>query len=330
MVREMLQKLKHKKERLDLFRPFPSEIIKNLKEWFTVELTYTSNAIEGNTLTRAETAMVIERGLTVGGKPLKDHIEASNHKQALDYIYNLVDKKIITLDDIFSLHGLILKRIDDVSAGCLRSVSVRISGSTVIFPNPAKLPKLMDDFEGWLQNTPLEVVDKAIQAHYQLVTIHPFTDGNGRTARLLMNFLLMQQGYPPIIVAPKNRLNYINSLEKAQLSGNMTDYITLMYKLLDQSLNIYLEALENKLPEPRQIDEDNLLKIGELSKQTGLAVSTLRHWIKLGLIEVVRTTPSNYQLFSREMIERVQEILKLKEQRFSLEEIFQKIHSSKK
>jgi Fic family protein len=324
----MLHHIIQKKAQLDLYRPFPQSVIQNLNEWFTVELTYTSNAIEGNTLTRAETAMLIEKGLTVGGKPLKDHIEATNHKQALDYICSLIDQNTLRLDDILSIHRLILKGIDDAEAGCLRSVSVRISGSTVIFPNSAKLPKLMETLEAWLRDNDLHPVDKAIQAHYQLVTIHPFVDGNGRTARLLMNLLLMQQGYPPIIVAPKHRLKYINSLEKAQLTGNMDDYVGLMYRLLDTSLNIYLKALDHQRPEQVNVPEDELLKIGELSKATGIVISTLRHWTKIGLLEVERTTPSHYQLFSKEMIPRIQHIVTLKEQRFSLEEILEKLHQS--
>jgi Fic family protein len=324
----MLHHLIQTKAQLDAYRPFPQAVIQNLNEWFTVELTYTSNAIEGNTLTRAETALLIEKGLTVGGKPLKDHIEATNHKQALDYIYQLIDKNTLKRDDILSIHRLILKGIDDVDAGCLRSVAVRISGSTVIFPNFAKLPKLMDDLESWLGDSDLHPVDKAIQAHYQLVTIHPFVDGNGRTARLLMNLLLMQQGYPPIIVAPKHRLKYINSLEKAQLTGNLDDYVGLMYRLLDVSLNIYLKALDYQRPEQGDVSEDELLKIGELSKATGILISTLRYWIKLGLLDVERTTPSHYQLFSKEMLPRIQYIVTLKEQRFSLEEILDKLQCS--
>lgn len=173
----MLSSLQQKKERLDSYRPFPDRIIENLNAWFDIELTYTSNAIEGNTLTRAETSLVIEKGLTVGGNPLKDHLEATNHQQALTFIKALLKNDAISTQDILAIHHLILKGIDDTSSGVLRDVPVRIAGSTVIFPNPQKLSHLMQELEDWLKHSQVHPIDKAIQAHYQLVTIHPFVDG---------------------------------------------------------------------------------------------------------------------------------------------------------
>jgi len=203
--------LSQKKLSLDQLRPLPNELVQNLDNWFRVELTYSSNAIEGNTLTRRETAVVIEKGLTVGGKSLKEHLEATNHSQALDFIHSLAYKtpSDLTAHDILSIHAMILKTIDDANAGHYRSIPVRISGSAVIMPNARKVPDLMDEFQLWLtSNTDLHPVAFASEAHYRLVTIHPFVDGNGRTARLLMNLLLIMQGYPPAIIRKRDRLSY--------------------------------------------------------------------------------------------------------------------------
>ena len=310
--------LEQKKAIIDSHRPFPKEVIHNLDQWFEVELTYSSNALEGNTRTRVETALVLEKGLTVGGKPMKDHIEAINHKKAIEVLKNLLDKKKIDLEDILYLHKIILSSIDDDNAGTLRTVPVRISGSNVILPNHAKVPRLMESFIQMLNAVEIPVLEKAIQAHYEFVTIHPFTDGNGRTGRLLMNLILMKGGYPPAIILPKDRLSYIKSLEKAQLGGPINDYEKVMEKAIDRSLDIYLKALGES---PQKSEKTDLLKIGQLSKATLEAPSTLRYWTKMGLLSVETTTDSGYQLYSQEMIQQAKQIRTLQNQRYSLEEI---------
>ncbi len=203
-LEKLLQQATQKKNELDSYRPLPKELIKNLDQWFKVETTYTSNAIEGNTLTAIETAIVIEKGLTIAGKTVKEHLEAINHGFAFDYILSLAkqSKDEIKLDTIFDLHSLVLKGIDNENAGCLRRIQVKISGSKVLLPQPIKLPDLMNDFIAWLHTTREHPIIIAAEAHLELVTIHPFVDGNGRTARLLMNLLLIQEGYPPTIIRP--------------------------------------------------------------------------------------------------------------------------------
>ena len=244
----LLKTLTDKKNRLDSFRPLPPELVKNLKDWFRVELTYTSNAIEGNTLTRQETALVIEKGLTVEGKPLKDHLEATNHAEALDYLKNLVNKKHteISENDILDIHKLVLQKIDQDNAGRYRTVPVRIAGSEVIMPNPLKVPDLMHELISWLKSAVGHPATLAADIHFKLVSIHPFVDGNGRTARLLMNLVLLQTGYTPAIVSNQIRSRYINAIEQAQLGGSLDDYYQIIYQAIDKSLNIYLEAVDTK------------------------------------------------------------------------------------
>lgn len=243
--------LDKKKSQLDALRPLSPELTKNLDEWFKVELTYTSNAIEGNTLSRKETAIIIEKGLTIGGKTLVEHLEATNHAKALDIIHKLRLKKPyqITESDILAIHNIILHGIDDYNAGHYRNIPVRISGSTVVMPNHMKVPNLMTDFIAWLKSAAdIHPVELAGEAHYRLVTIHPFSDGNGRTARLLMNLILIMEDYPPAIIRPQDRLSYITSLETAQLSGSKNLYQKIIINAVNRSLDIYLRAVAGKEP----------------------------------------------------------------------------------
>ncbi|TSC93887.1 MAG: Uncharacterized protein CEN87_716 [Parcubacteria group bacterium Licking1014_1] len=247
-----LQKLAEKKTRLDKYRPFPPELLKNLDEWFKVELTYTSNAIEGNTLSRQETALVVEKGITIDGKSITEHLEAINHALAIDFIKNLATSKRTDFkeQDLLNLHQIILQKIDDTNAGKYRSVSVRIAGSNVVLPNALKVPELMAEFIDWLRRSSSNeyFVKIAADAHFKLVSIHPFIDGNGRAARLLMNLLLIQEGYPPALIRKEDRRIYINSVEKGQLQNELDDFYDIIYEAVDRSLDIYLDAAEGKNP----------------------------------------------------------------------------------
>ncbi len=223
--------------------------------------------------------------------------------------------------DILRIQEIILKGIDSENAGCYRTISVRIAGSTVVMPNPRKVPALMEAFQGWL-NSKQEIhpVAFAGEAHYRLLSIHPFVDGNGRSARLLMNLLLMSEGYPPAIIRKRDRLAYISAFEKAQLGGPQEDYLQLMAKAVDRSLDIYLNAARGDSPQD-DLDEDAFLKIGELAKAVGRSVSTIRYWTHEGLLTVAQNTPSGYQLYTYDMVQRCDQIKALQEQRFTLEEI---------
>ena len=315
-------KITQKKKLLDGYHPLAEALVRNLEDWFRVELTYTSNAIEGNTLTRQETALVVEKGITVGGKSLVEHLEAANHAQALDWVKEQLKRtpQCLKENDVLKIHSIILKGIDDYNCGHYRSVPVRISGSRVVLPNPRKVPELMNLFMDWLQDSKkLHPVELAAQAHYRLVTIHPFVDGNGRTARLLMNMILLMSGYPAAIIRKRDRLNYLKSLEKAQLGGSEDDYLKIIMKAVDRSLDIYLKAVQGEAAGFE--NEDVLLKIGELAKETGETHSTLRHWTKEGLLEPAQVTEAGYQLYALEAIERVNKIRELQKKRYSLQEI---------
>lgn len=335
-MNDKLKQLTDKKKELDSFR-LPPELVTNLDEWFKVELTYTSNAIEGNTLSRAETALVVEKGITVSGKTLEEHLEAINHVLALDFIKSQAFKKRqdITENDILEIHKLILTKIDQTNAGRYRRVPVRIAGSAVIMPNAVKVPELMKEFIEWLKKDSSDhPITISAQAHYKLVSIHPFVDGNGRTARLLMNLILLQEGYPPAIIQKEKRNRYINAIEKAQLGESLNDFLELIYETVEHSLNIYLEASQGILPSNAGVStragsidlekptNNKLLKIGELAKMTNETVHTLRFWTKIGLLQVKGLTKGGYQLYDTAMIEKVKEIRRLQaEKRLTLNEI---------
>lgn len=322
------EKLIRKKYELDQYRPLPQALVKNLDDWFLVELTYTSNAIEGNTLTRAETALVVEKGLTIGGKSLKEHFEANNHAHALEWVKSLVSKPIhdISENTILQIHKFIFEAIDDTNAGYYRSIPVRISGSPVILPNPQKVPDLMSDFIVWLHTSTQPPIELAALAHYKFVTIHPFVDGNGRTARLLMNLVLMIYGYPPAIIRPEDRLEYIKSLENAQMGGSLDKYFALIARAVERSLDIYLKAVKGEDASQSE-NATELMKIGQLATRTNTPVSTIRFWVQEELLEIVSSTASGYWLFQIDAIARVEKIKELQQRRFTIREIKQILRS---
>lgn len=310
------------KKQLDTHKPYSNELVRNLQEWYKIELTYTSNAIEGNTLTRQETALVVEKGITIDGKSIVEHLEAVNHVKALDYIMMFEKDSIkdISRNTILDIHAQILRGIDIVNAGRFRTVPVRISGSTVVLPNPLKVPDLIDEFISWLHETNEDSIDVAIRAHFRLVSIHPFSDGNGRTARLLMNLILLQAGFPPAIIRNEDRKIYIDSIEKGQLHGDLSDYNTFMYQAIERSLLIYLESFEPK--KETYMPTEKLLKIGELAKATSESVPTIRYWTKEGLLQSKALSKGGYQLYDLSMIDRAKKIRLLqKEKRLTIAEL---------
>ena len=232
------------KKELDSKRPIPKETLKSLKESINLEWTYNSNGIEGNTLTLRETQVVLE-GITVGGKSIKEHLEAINHEKAILYLDDLVkDKNPITEWNIKNIHQLILKDIDNDNAGRYRKENVTIKGATHVPPDYIKIPELMEklilNYNTWNEYHP---IIKAVLLHGELVKIHPFVDGNGRTSRLLMNLDLMNSGYNPVIIKKESRLKYYEALDKAHTTGDYTDFVKLVTKLEVEMLKKYLELL---------------------------------------------------------------------------------------
>ena len=239
-----------KKAALDALRAQLPRGTSNFDHSQDLELTYTSNAIEGNTLTAVETTMVIEQGITVAGKPLRDHLEAIDHFEAISYVRALArQQRPLTEMDIRNLHRLVMLRSDPAIAGRYADQGryVLIESGRHSFPSPAEIPALMGDFAQELGGAP-DSPDTAFAAHRRLVDIHPFNDGNGRTARLLMNLVLIRGGYPPVAVRPTDRPAYIAALQNAQGGGGSELFDRLLYERLDETLAESIGAFRETLP----------------------------------------------------------------------------------
>ena len=232
------------KKELDNKRPIPKDTLRTLQEKINLEWTYNSNGIEGNTLTLKETQVVLE-GITVGGKSIKEHLEAINHEHAILFLNDLVkDDNPITEWNIKNIHTLILKKIDDENSGRYRNENVTIKGATHIPPDFVKVPELMEklilNYKTWNKYHP---IIQATLLHGELVKIHPFVDGNGRTSRLIMNLDLMKHGFKPVIIKKENRLQYYEALDKAHTTKDYTDFVKLINELEIEMLKKYLELL---------------------------------------------------------------------------------------
>lgn len=246
-LNQLLEQIDTKKQELDSWRPFSAEQVLRIKRIFDVDLTYNSNAIEGNTMSFSETKLVLNEGLTIGGKKLNEHLEIINHKEAIDFVEELSQKQIITLSDVKNIHYLVLNKIDSEYAGRFRDKPVgvrRSDGSIYHFTEPLFINDAMEEFILNVVDIHQHSILHAAKMHYDFVTIHPFIDGNGRTARLLMNLILLQQGYPPAIIRVANRAEYILALEKAQNQNDINDFYLVVAKAVSESIDSYLLMLD--------------------------------------------------------------------------------------
>ena len=231
-------------EEVERKRPISKEKLNTFKTAFNLEWVYNSNGIEGNTLTLRETQIVLE-GITVGGKTLKEHLEAINHENAILFLDNIIkDEKAITEWNIKVIHQIVLKNIDNENAGRYRNENVKIKGAVHIPPDYVIVPELMEkliiQYESWKEYHP---IIRAALLHGELVKIHPFIDGNGRTSRLIMNLSLMNSGYLPVIIKKEKRLEYYNALDKAHTTGDYTEFIKMINDAEVETLNDYLKLL---------------------------------------------------------------------------------------
>jgi len=240
-------RIKKKLEILNKLRPLPSSSVKKLQEQFRIEMTYNSNGIEGNSLTLKETFLVINEGITIKGKPLKDHLEAKNHYEALEYLSNLVEKsrkQTISEQLIRNLHQVIMQETEKKWAGKYRNSNVIIVGAEHKPPDAISVPYQMAKLIKWWQDhqKKLDAIELAAIIHHKLVYIHPFFDGNGRTARLIMNLILMQRGYPLVVILKNDRKKYYKVLSEAD-KDNAIPFVRFIAQAVERSLDIYLKTL---------------------------------------------------------------------------------------
>jgi len=245
-MKKILSTIDLLQKRLNSLRPLPANTVKTLHEQFVLEWTYNSNAIEGNTLTLKETKVVLE-GITIGGKLMREHFETINHQEAIDYVEEIVKQdKPLTQHMMSSIHQLVLKGIDDKNAGVYRKENVLISGADHTPPSyilvPDEMEKLVANYTQF-KGHPLE---RAARLHIDFVKIHPYVDGNGRTARLLMNLDLMKAGLQPVIIRVDNRLNYYTALDKAHTSNELNDFVQLVVQAEEEALKNILALVDGR------------------------------------------------------------------------------------
>ena len=281
---QLQARIDEKLDRLNSLRPLPSIAVAKLREQFAIEMTYNSNAIEGNSLTLKETAWVIKDGLTIKGKPLKDHLEARDHYGALEYLYELVEKdsqQTISEVLIRNLHKLMVRETEADEAGSYRKTNVMITGSNHLPPDSSEVPLAMNDLISWAGDNiqKLHLVEFAAILHHKLVYIHPFVDGNGRTARLAMNLVSLNRGYPLVVILKNDRRKYYRVLADAD-KGNYSPLVRFVAQAIERSLNIYLKTLSPEVGTGKKY-----LPLSELTKVTSYSGKYLNLLARFGKIE---------------------------------------------
>jgi len=284
LLKDSIQKLLEEKlQKLNKLRPISVVLLTKLRERFEIEMTYNSNAIEGNTLTLKETYWVIQEGITVKGKPLKDHLEAKNHKEALEFLYDSINSQgtnTISENLIKNLHSLVIQDINKEIAGQYRIRDVFITGTHHKPTSAINVPPQMNDLIKWGRDNykKMNIVEFSAIFHHKLVHIHPFEDGNGRTGRLVMNIFLMQYGFPLVIIQKNDRKKYYRVLAIAD-TGHYKPLVNFVGQAVLRSLNIYLDTLT-----PSK-DKDKWINLAEASKYCSYSQAYLGKLAKEGKID---------------------------------------------
>ena len=254
-LEKQLERIHEKKRELDKKRPIPSYVLKSIKDSLSIEWTYNSNSIEGNTLTLQETKMVIEDGFTIKGKSLREHFEVVNHQEAIEFVESLASNEyVLNKLDILSIHHLVLQKIEKDFAGKYRTSGVRISGANFVPPNALKVDEFVSELIDFANDSEVDILIRSAIFHHRFVGIHPFFDGNGRTARLLLNLILMKSGFPSAIILKNDRKKYYDALNQA----NNQDYsklVLLILQAVERTLDIYLGNLNNTYDQYQSITD---------------------------------------------------------------------------
>ena len=261
--KDLYDRILEKKKKLVSIRPLNKEQLKLIKEQINIEYIHNSTAIEGNTLSLNETKLILEEGVTISGKSLREHLDIINQKEAIYWIEDFIKNKTkIKEVDIIELHRLTLKGISNHWAGRYKTSQNRIVRSKLKTTPSYKVHSEMNNLAYEIENNKkFNTIELAAYAHHELVKIHPFIDGNGRTARLLMNLILMRNGYPPIVILNRERKKYFETLEKAHFE-NFKDFFNFIARNVEISLNLYLNSL---VPTKKNTE---LISLKELAKET--------------------------------------------------------------
>ncbi|MGB0368071.1 MAG: Fic family protein [Flavobacteriales bacterium] len=262
-----LDRIEQKKLLLDTKRPMAQIALDRLREGLNLEWTYNSTSIEGNTLTLNETRVVLQDGMTVKGKSMREHFEVANHHDAIEYLEGLVGSDApMQTREILDLHELVMLKLEKFYAGRFRNAGVRIAGANFTPPNARKVSDMVDELIDYVNQNEEEFspIVLATVFHHRFVWIHPFFDGNGRTVRLAMNLLLMRKGYPPAIILKNDRRKYYAALNQAN-NGSYAKLLLLMMQAVERSLDIYLSMYPdaNEYKPISNIVEESQLPYGQ-------------------------------------------------------------------
>ncbi len=249
---EILEKIDCFQKEINALRPLEGTMLEQIKDYYRVGLTWTSNALEGNSLTESETKVLLEDGLTVGGRPLRDVFEAVDHAKAYDFMFSLLKSRRIEEEPVLHMHELFYQNIEPAYAGRYRDIRVIITGSKYPTTAPENLGQEMGKLFAWItkERDKLHPVEFAAQLHKRFVFIHPFKDGNGRMARLLMNLALIQDGYLPVVIPPILRIDYVSLLERAHRDDH--DFVEFIAERELESQKEILRLFEIPFPKPGQ------------------------------------------------------------------------------
>lgn len=300
----LARRIEAKKARLDSLRPLPPNITTELRDSLRLLLTYHSNAIEGNTLTLRETQIVLETGITIGGHPLREHLEATNHAQAFEYMTQVVEaSEPLTHKIVLGLHGLVMAGIDD-TAGRFRTGPVYIRGASVTPPPAGQVETLIAAWLEWVEGPGRDYhpVACAAIAHHDFEAIHPFFDGNGRVGRLIMNLMLMRDGYPPAILLRSWRGSYLGALDAAH-GGRFNPLVNLVGRSVESGLDLYLQAAH-------VAPNEDYKPLAELARGSEYTSQYLGWLVRQGRLEAVKragrwySTPQALEKYRTSMLPR--------------------------
>ena len=278
------KRLDEKFAKLNKLRPLSATHVQKLRGQLEIEMTYNSNAIEGNSLTLRETWLVLHEGITIKGKPLKDHLEAKDHQEALDFLSELIAEQRCTISEnlIRQFHQLVVRETQKQWAGKYRNGTVIIAGAKRMPPDALDVPRQMEKLIHWFKKNEgkLHTVEVAAILHHTLTAIHPFFDGNGRTSRLLMNVVLMRKGYPLTIILKNDRKKYYNVLQKAD-GGDLIPLVLFLAQAVERTLDLYLRTFS-------QEKSGSLLTLCDVSKNTPYSQKYINLLARTGRIFAVK------------------------------------------
>lgn len=319
--------LNAKKSELDKKPPLSAEVVEELRKKIELEIAYVGCYFDGSGLTCKEVAEVLYEDKTVSGHSLTEHIQVLNAAKVFESISELAKKVNHQIDDtdVKNIHRIVVRNLDDYNGGMYRGFVRNFQVGTHEMPDSVRVQRMMSDFGMWLFSArTLHPAAIAAEAHLKLMSIQPFGRGNAAVSRTLMNLILMRHGYPPALFSRREKAEYWNTLEKAVFNNDREGYDKLICRAVNRALELHLNATEKK--EVEEIEQDPyFLRIGQLSKECGERVSTLRYWTSMGLLETAGKTSADYTLYSSDVLPKIKKLKELKDQRYTLEEIRRKL-----